>query len=106
MCRAMFSNTFNIGFGTYFGTVKAAPEWNSKEEIYALNLPLEDSIESYIYKECSIRNIKNAIIDLSKCNIFPFNSYVKQRMIGVVYCPSSELHSHYISCIINKQYNC
>jgi len=34
MCRAMFENTFIIGFGTYNGSLLAAPKWNDKHNIY------------------------------------------------------------------------
>ena len=106
MCRAMFSNTFIIGLGTYNGTVLAAPEWGNNEEIYALNLPIDISIESFIYKQCQIHNIKNCYIDLTKCaNINPFCDFVKQRMIGVIYCPNTELQSHYVTYNISKQFD-
>lgn len=106
MCRAMFPNTYIIGLGTYHGTVKAAHAWGEKETIYALNLPLEESIESFIYKHSQILNIKNCYIDLSKCDeVFPYCNYVKQRMIGVIYCPSTEIQSHYIMYNISKQFD-
>jgi hypothetical protein len=75
MCRAMFENSFIIGFGTYNGSVLAAPKWNEKHNIYILNIPIEDSIEHYIYHFCKSRNINNCYIDLEKCkNISPFNT--------------------------------
>ena len=106
MCRAMFSNIFIIGLGTYIGTVRAAQSWGNKEEIYALTLPIDESIEAFIYKQCQMRNIKNCYLDLSKCNdIFPYCNFVKQRMIGVIYSPTTELQSHYITYNISKQFD-
>ena len=105
MCRNVFKH-FIIGLGTYNGTVLAAPKWDNNEEIYALNLPIDISIESFIYKQCQIHNIKNCYIDLTKCaNINPFCDFVKQRMIGVIYCPNTELQSHYVTYNISKQFD-
>lgn len=106
MCRAMFANTYIIGMGTYQGTVKAAPCWGEKESVYILNLPIDESIEAFIHKQCQLLNIKNCYLELSKCNDkFPYCNYVKQRMIGVIYCPNTELQSHYITYNISKQFD-
>ena len=106
MCRAMFANTYIIGMGTYQGTVKASPSWGEKESVYILNLPIDESIEAFIHKQCQLLNIKNCYLELSKCNDkFPYCNYVKQRMIGVIYCPNTELQSHYITYNISKQFD-
>ena len=106
MCRAMFSNTFIIGLGTYTGTVRAASKWDIDEEVFALNLPIDISIESFIYKQCQILNIKNCYIDLNKCKtITPYCNFVKQRMIGVIYNPNTELQSHYVTYNISQQFD-
>ena len=106
MCRAMFNNTFIIGLGTYVGTVRAASSWGVKEDIFVLTLPIDESIEAFIYKQCQIRNIKNCYLDFSKCNdIFPYCNFVKQRMIGVIYSPTTELQSHYATYNISKQFD-
>ena len=106
MCRAMFENTFIIGFGTYNGSVLAASKWNEKHNIYVLNIPIKDSIEEHIYYFCKSRNINNCFIDLNECkNIPPFNIKKKQRMIGVIYNSNNELQSHYITSTLSQQYN-
>ena len=38
MCRAMFENTFIIGFGTYDGSLLASQKWGEKHNIYILSL--------------------------------------------------------------------
>jgi len=105
MCRAMFLNTYIIGFGTYNGSVTAAQEWNKKSEIFVLNIPIEDSIENIIYKLCKTKNINDCFINLEKCKYEPFNILKKQRMIGVIYNSNNELQSHYVGSILSKQYN-
>ncbi len=106
MCRAMFSHTFIIGLGTCTGTVRAASKWNIDEEVFVLNLPIDISIESFIYKQCQILNIKNCYIDLNKCKtITPYCNFVKQRMIGVIYSPNTELQSHYVTYNISQQFD-
>ena len=106
MCRAMFSHTFIIGLGTCTGTVRAASKWNIEEEVFVLNLPIDISIESFIYKQCQILNIKNCYIDLNKCKtITPYCNFVKQRMIGVIYSPNTELQSHYVTYNISQQFD-
>ena len=106
MCRAMFENTFIIGFGTYDGSVLAAPKWSEKHNIYILNIPIEDSIEEHIYNFCKSRNINNCFIDLKECkNIAPFNTKTKQRMIGVIYNSNNELQSHYITSTLCDHYD-
>ena len=106
MCRAMFENTFIIGFGTYNGSVLAAPKWYEKHNIYVLNVPIEDSTEEHIYHFCKSRNINNCFIDLKECkNISPFNTKKKQRMIGVIYNSNNELQSHYITSILSEHYD-
>ena len=107
MCRAMFENTFIIGFGTYNGSVLAAPKWDEKHNIYVLNVPIEDSIEKHIYIiSVNISDLlNNCFIDLKKCkNISPFN-IKKQRMIGVIYNSNNELQSHYITSTLSCQYD-
>ena len=54
----LFSNGQNI---------LAAHKWNEKHNIFVLNIPIEDSIEHYIYHFCKSRNINNCYIDLEKC---------------------------------------
>ena len=106
MCRAMFPHTYIIGFGTYHGSVKASHKWGTDEEVFTLNLPLEYSIEHFIYKQSQLLNMKNCYIDLAKCNtIEPYCNYMKQRMIGVIYCFSNEIQSHYVSYILCKQFD-
>jgi protein-L-isoaspartate(D-aspartate) O-methyltransferase len=106
MCRSMFQNTYIIGLGTYNGSLIATHELNKKYSIYILNLPLEDSIEQYIYMFCKLRNINNCYIDLNLCkNISPFNQKKKQRTIGLIYNPINEINYHYISSILSKQFD-
>ena len=105
MCRAMFLNTYIIGFGTYNGSVTAAQEWDKKSEIFVLNIPIEDSIENIVYNLCKKKNINNCFINLENCKYEPFNILKKQRMIGVIYNPNNELQSHYVTSILSKHYN-
>jgi len=106
MSRAMFPNVYIIGFGTYLGTVTAASQWGVKEQEYILNKPIEDSIEDIIYKLTTHKNLKNSIINLNDCkDIVPFNQKEKQRMIGVIYNPDSELNSHYITSTLVLHYD-
>ena len=105
MVRAMFQNTFNIGFGTHSGTVTSAPDWGHSSKQYVLNIPIEDSIEDIIYKLAHNKNQTNCIINLDNCkNIAPFNQKKKQRMIGVIYNPYNE-QSHYITSTLSQHYN-
>lgn len=106
MCRAMFQNTYIIGFGTYDGSVLAAAKWEDAQQIYVLNIPIKDSIEEYIYYFCKSRNINNCYIDLKQCkDIKPFNEKKKQRMIGVIYNSNNELQSHYITSKLCEHYD-
>jgi erythromycin esterase-like protein len=106
MCRAMFENTFIIGFGTYDGSLLASQKWGEKHNIYILNVPIKDSIEENIYNFCKSRNINNCFIDLKECkNISPFNTKKKQRMVGVIYNSNNELQSHYITSTLSEQYD-
>ena len=106
MCRAMFENTFIIGFGTYDGSLLAASKWNEKHNIYVLNIPINDSIEQHIYNFCKSQNINNCFINLKNAkNISPFNTKKKQRMIGVIYNSNNELQSHYITSTLSQHYD-
>lgn len=105
MTRAIFENTFIIGFGNYNGTITAAKEWNSPQEFIDVNLPINNSIEYNIYNIIQKKNITNCIIYLHNNHLDIFNKYMKQRMIGVIYNKNNELQSHYIDSILSKQYN-
>ena len=106
MCRAMFENTFIIGFGTYNGSVLASPKWGERHNIFVLNIPIENSIEEHIYNFCKSRNINNCFIVLKECkNIPPFNTKTKQRMVGVIYNSNNELQSHYITSTLSEHYD-
>jgi erythromycin esterase len=155
MCRAIYNNTYIIGFGNYDGNITAASGWCETDQKFILKLPLEDSIEYLIYNLIKKKNINNCIIDLKKItmdssnplgslvpspspspsneplvpigslakdSLNPFGSFapspsindieyqaftslMKQRMIGVIYNSNNELESHYIPCIISKQFD-
>lgn len=105
MCRAIYNNTYIIGFGNYDGNITAATNWGNNGEKFIINKALNNSIEYFIYN--LIKN-KNCIINLKKksiTDILEFSSLIKQRMIGVIYNKNNELESHYIDCNLCKQYD-
>jgi len=105
MCRAIYNNTYIIGLGNYDGNITAAYKWNSEHVKFDINKAIENSIENTIYNLINKYNIKNCIIDLKNIEHEDFNNYKNQRMIGVIYNSNTEMESHYISCIISKQYD-
>tara|TARA_Y100000766_G_C18883189_1_gene594500 strand:+ start:675 stop:1910 length:1236 start_codon:yes stop_codon:yes gene_type:complete len=106
MCRAMFENTFIIGFGTYNGSVTAVESWNTDKRRFILNIPFESSIENILYNLCKKKQIEQCYINTKECSENDvFNQFRLQRFVGVIYNSANELQSHYIEYNITKQFD-
>ena len=103
MCRAIYNNTYIIGFGNYNGSITAAENNLNKKYLILIIL-----LKILLKKKFIIlfkKNIKNCIINLSNNNLSIFNKLLYQRMIGVIYNQNNKFNSHYIQSIISKQYD-
>ena len=113
--RFKLENTFNIGFSTDTGTVRAAKSWGADDKVMDLLPSIPGSHGDLFHKvseACEMlhfglfmrgnNGFKGVVSDecmqeLAKPRI--------QRFIGVQYVKRSERMSHYSECMINKQYD-
>ncbi|KAL4243128.1 Erythromycin esterase [Abortiporus biennis] len=118
-CRELFGNdnVFNIGFLTNRGTVTAAYEWDEPPELFRMNPPIEQSIESEFDKATDndsfviTHNIENTAegypkkVEISSELSDFLDKPRYQRFIGVIYRSATEIPSHYSKCSVAQQYD-
>ena len=94
-----------IGFGTHTGTVSAATDWDGEREVKRVRLSREDSYERLFHEA----GVSPALIDLSPGRHEALRNRLMQprreRFIGVIYRPETELQSHYGRAILPQQFD-
>lgn len=105
LCRTAFGeDCVAIGFGTDRGTVAAASEWDDPMEIKRVTPVREDSFE-YLFRRAgesrSLTDWRFAHPELREALSEPR----RERAIGVIYRPESELASHYFRAVLAEQFD-
>lgn len=105
LCREEFHDAATIiGFGTHTGTVAAAHEWDTPMKVMKVSLSRPDSYEGVFHES----GVPRGVIDLrdpdKEVNRLLLNSR-KERFIGVIYRPRTELWSHYSEAILPRQFD-
>lgn len=87
------TTSYLLGFSTYHGTVRAAPDWDCESEIKKVLPALEGSYEDLFHAASkpnfflNLRGESHLIRLLKQAEL--------QRAIGVIYLPETERMSHY-----------
>lgn len=106
LCRQEWGDEVRlIGFGTDHGTVAAADNWGGSVKMKELNSSLERSFE----KEFHETGIDNFVLPLrkdhSKAVYKTLEKPRRQRAVGVIYRPETELASHYFEASLSRQFD-
>lgn len=104
LARERYGNgTYSVGFTTYSGSVRAAPDWGEPGVEMRVRPALAGSYESLFHGMgqgnflLDLRLDHDAIRDLGDPRL--------ERAIGVVYHPESERHSHYFEANLPGQFD-
>lgn len=91
-----------IGFTTYTGTVTAASDWNAPEERKNVRRARPDSYEAFFHDF----DVPAFYLDLRACRrLRGLPEDLRERAIGVIYRPETELVSHYFRANILQQFD-
>ncbi len=95
-------NVFLIGFGSYKGSVIAAPRWSAKPEHKNVPAALPGSWEN-ILRDTGIQNGYLLMEDFKAMGLL--NYEISHRAIGVVYNPEAERFGNYVPSILPERYD-
>ena len=93
----------SIGFTTYSGTVTAASEWDGPTRTIPVRPARADSYESLMHDS----EIPAFTLNLKKPSRVAdsLRTPMRERAIGVIYRPESELASHYFKAALSDQFD-
>ncbi|KAI8950613.1 hypothetical protein F4801DRAFT_602174 [Xylaria longipes] len=105
LCRESFGAgaVSILGCGTHAGTVAAAHDWDGEMEVRAVKPSRGDSYERVLHSV----GVPLFLLDirgnprLRAADDTP----LLQRFVGVVYRPDTERASHYVRCVLSRQYD-
>ncbi len=97
------SNSFNIGFSTYSGTVTAASDWGATAERKRVRPSIQGSYEALFHEV----GLPHFWLDLHEENdaVAALRHERLQRAIGVIYQPATERWSHYFHARLPDQFD-
>lgn len=93
-----------IGFSTARGEVAAADDWDGPMQVKAINAPLGDSVEDHAVRSGAERFMLD-ITRLDDQDKAVLREPRRERAIGVIYRPGSELQSHYFHADLSEQFD-
>lgn len=94
-----------IGFGTNSGTVAAASDWGADMEIKAVRPARADSYE-HIFRRTGIARSLTEWRSPGRSDLRELlRTSRRERAIGVVYRPETELYSHYFDAVLSEQFD-
>ena len=106
LCRAAYGkDCVAIGFGTDRGTVAAASDWDEPMEVKTVLPARPDSYEHLFRRTGVARSLtdwrgveQNTLREV-------LSEQRRERAIGVVYRPDTELLSHYFQAVLSEQFD-
>jgi erythromycin esterase-like protein len=101
--REYGNDCFSVGMTTYTGTVTAASDWHAPEERKAVLPARHDSYEALFHD----LGIPRFLLPLRnhRPHLPALPQQRRERAIGVVYRPQSELASHYFTAHLIRQFD-
>ncbi len=97
------SNCISVGFTTYEGTVAAAADWHAPEERKTVLPARDDSYESVFHALGSAGFF--LALKPHRPHLEGLPDVARERAIGVVYRPETELQSHYFNARLLDQFD-
>ncbi len=106
LCRTELSSPpFLVGFGTHRGTVAAASYWDGPLEIKQVRPSLPESYE-HVCHESDLGSFRLPLRNPSHSELRTALDRPRlQRAIGVIYRPETERASHYLQCVLPRQFD-
>jgi protein-L-isoaspartate(D-aspartate) O-methyltransferase len=106
LCRERFGAlAYSIGFGTDRGTVAAASHWGGPMEIKRVRPAIEHSYE----RLCHDTGLARFLLPLRRPRADALRTALaepcRERAIGVIYRPETELASHYFEAVLPDQFD-
>lgn len=96
-------DSFSVGFTTYTGTVTAASDWHAPAEHRRVIPARQDSYEYLFHSLGSSRFLLP--LRTHRPSLLGLPNRARERAIGVVYRPQTELQSHYFSTDLINQFD-
>jgi erythromycin esterase-like protein len=96
-------DSFLVGFLTYAGRVRAAPEWDEPSRVYDLRPALPGSYADILRQSgmpafsLVLRGNRAAEAGLGQERL--------ERAVGVIYAPATERQSHYFEARLTRQFD-
>lgn len=92
-----------IGFSTYRGRVRAAPEWGSPDRVRRLRPALRESWHDLLHR----RGPPAAVLIFrgDPALAAAFAERRTERAVGVIYLPRAERRNHYFHAILSRQFD-
>jgi len=97
------TDTINIGFTTYTGTVTAASDWGAPAERKQVRPALPNSYE-HLFHETEVPSFLLLLHDLGEAAA-ALREPRLERAIGVIYRPETERQSHYFYARLPEQFD-
>ena len=111
LCRARYGRqAFLVGFGTHTGTVAAASHWGGAMQVMNMRPSHAESYE----RLCHDSGVANFFLPLRPDGgadgsqdelVLRLTEQRRERAIGVIYRPDSELASHYFKATLPRQFD-
>jgi erythromycin esterase-like protein len=92
-----------VGFTTYAGTVTAASQWHAPEERKTVRPARPDSYE-YVFHRMTVPQFFLPLRD-HRPRLQGLPEHARERAIGVIYRPETELQSHYFVARLIEQFD-
>ncbi|HTX60523.1 MAG TPA: erythromycin esterase family protein [Verrucomicrobiae bacterium] len=104
LCRERYgADCLSVGFTTYRGTVTAASDWHAPEERKRVLPARRDSFE-YLFHTLGVPSFWIPLRP-HRPKLAGLAAQARERAIGVVYRPETELQSHYFSARLIDQFD-
>lgn len=94
-------DVYAVGFGTYSGTVIAAPSWGDPAEEMTVPPATPNTWEDLLHRSGAF----NKFLLFHSENFALFDRWVGHRAIGVVYNPEFEAYGNYVPSKISQRYD-
>jgi protein-L-isoaspartate(D-aspartate) O-methyltransferase len=105
LCRNEFGDrAYSIGFGTDSGTVAAASDWDGPMKVMTVRPALAGSYEALCHESGESRLLLSLRADGTALRTGLLKAR-RERAIGVIYRPESELQSHYFQAELPLQFD-
>ena len=101
--RRYGSDCVSIGFSTYTGSVTAASDWHAPEERKHV-LPARPDSYEHLFHSLGVRNFWLPLRPY-RPHLNGLPAQARERAIGVIYRPDTELQSHYFSARLIDQFD-